>query len=253
MTALITACIALAIVFGGALVGLHLQARLPDHHLSGDSRDIVKLSAGVIATLAALVLGLLVSSAKGTLDSMDREVMQTAVKAMVLDRLLADYGPQTKAARQQLHEALRYAIDLIDNADSAVAVARNSTGLPHGIDRVQASLRGLVPQNDDQRWLQAQALTVSSDMADDGWLIIEESESSLPLPFIVALVLWLAAIFASFGLFAPRNATVMTVMFVCSLSVAASIFLIIEMDRPVGGLIRVSTKPLVDALARVGQ
>ena len=103
--------------------------------------------------------------------------MQTAVKAMVLDRLLADYGPETRAARRQLHEALQYAIDLIDNAGGAAAVARNSTGLPHGIDSIQASLRGLTPQNDDQRWWQAHALTVSSDMADDGWLIIEESES----------------------------------------------------------------------------
>jgi hypothetical protein len=253
MTALAAALVALVVVFSGALVGFFLQTRLPEHHLTPDSKDLVKLGAGVIATLAALVLGLLVGAAKHTLDSMDTEVMQTAVKAMVLDQTLADYGPETKTAREQLRASLTYGIARIDRADGRPAPQVASEGLPHGVHHVLASIRALTPQGDGQRWLQSRALDLGSDIQDDTWLLVEESENSLPMPFLVMLVLWIAGIFASFSLFAPRNATSLVVMFLCALSVATSIFLIAEMDRPLGGLIRVSTKPLVDAVARIGR
>lgn len=253
MTALLVAAVALSVVFAGALLGFFLQTRLPDHHLTAESEDLVKLGAGVIATLAALVLGLLVGAAKNTLDSMDTEVMQTAVRAMVLDQTLADYGPEAKEAREQLRASLAYGIGLIEHAHGRRVPQTASGGLPHGIHRALASIRALTPQGDGQRWLQSRALDIGSDIQDDTWLLVEQSENSLPVPFLIVLVLWIAGIFASFSLFAPRNATSLTVMFLCALSVAASIFLIAEMDRPLGGLVRVSTKPLTDALARLGR
>ena len=252
MTALLMALATLIVVFGGALLGFLVQSLLPHHHLTPESRDVVKLGAGVIATMAALVLGLLVASAKGTLDDMEAEVMQTAVKAMILDQTLAEYGPQTAEARAQLRASLAYGIGVLDRADGQKLPPITSGGLPHGIHRTLASIRALAPQDDGQRWLQARALDLGSDIQDDSWLLVEQSENSLPLPFVVALVLSLSAIFASFSLFAPRNATIVTAMLLCALSVATSIFLIVEMDRPLGGLIRVSTKALEDARERLG-
>jgi hypothetical protein len=252
MTALLMALASLIAVFGGALFGFFVQSLLPDHHLTTESRDVVKLGAGVIATVAALVLGLLVGSAKNTLDEMEAEVMQTAVKAMVLDQTLAEYGPETAEARKQLRASLAYGIGLLDHADGQKLPPVTSGGLPHGIHRTLASIRALSPQDDGQRWLQSRALDLGSDIQDDSWLLIEQSDNSLPMPFLIALVVSLAGIFASFSLFAPRNATTVTAMFFCALSVAASIFLIVEMDRPLGGLIQVSTQPLEDARARLG-
>src|SRR5262245_32663838 len=89
-------------IFSGALLGLLLQRLLPNHHLSKETQDIVKLSAGTIATLTAMVLGLLVSSAKNSFDTMNNGIVQSAARIILLDRDLASYGPETKAAREQL-------------------------------------------------------------------------------------------------------------------------------------------------------
>ena len=73
------------------------------------------------------------------------------------------------------------------------------------------------------------------------------------MPFLVVLVFWLTILFISFGLFAPPNATVIATLFVCALSVSGAIFLILELDQPFEGLIRISSAPLRNALAHLGQ
>src|SRR4029453_5628978 len=89
-------------MFGGALLGLLLSSLLPEHHLRDNSKDTVKVVAGMIATLAALVLGLLVGSAKSSFDALNTEITQSGTKIILLDRVLAAYGPETKDAREQL-------------------------------------------------------------------------------------------------------------------------------------------------------
>src|SRR5689334_23977436 len=74
-----------------------------------------------------------------------------------------------------------------------------------------------------------------------------------PVPFLVVLVFWPCIIFASFGLFAPRNGTVIAAFFVCALSVSGAIFLILELDRSFEGLLQVSSTPLRSALSQLGQ
>src|SRR6202040_2238531 len=88
--------ISVGCIFGGALLGLLLQRLIPEHHLRDNSKDTVKVVAGTIATLAALVLGLLVASAKNSFDALNPEVTQSSTKVILLDRALAAYGPETK-------------------------------------------------------------------------------------------------------------------------------------------------------------
>ena len=116
------------------------------------------------------------------------------------------------------------------------------------------NLLQLSPHNDAQRWLQSRALEVSGDMAESRWLLVErQGISSLPMPFLVMLVSWLVIIFFGFGLLCPRNATVVAVLLVCALSAAGALYLIQELDRPYGGLITISSAPLQNALAYLGQ
>jgi hypothetical protein len=91
-----------ACVFGGALLGFLLRAALPEHHRNADSRDIVKLAMGLVGTMAALVLGLLVASAKSSFDDQSAELTGLSANVVVLDRVLAHYGPETKDARELL-------------------------------------------------------------------------------------------------------------------------------------------------------
>ena len=254
MSALAISLIAFACVFGGTLLGMFIRTFLPGHHVSDESKDVVKLGTGIIATMAALVLALMIASAKGNFDTMSSELRQAGSRVILLDRIMAHYGPETMEARDLLRRSVTSAIARIwpeDKIRQAVAKA------PEGrvdIETIQDKLRQLSPRNDAQRWLQSRALQISGDIAEGRWLLVEQlGQSSVPMPFLVMLVFWLTVIFAGFGLFSPRNATVITVLLVCALSAAGSLFLILELDTPYEGLIKVSSAPLRNALAHLGQ
>ena len=254
MSPLAISLIALGCIFGGMLLGMFLRGMLPEHHLSDDSKDVVKLATGMIATLSALVLGLLIASAKDSFDVINRGLMETGSKIMLLDRVMAHYGPETKEVRDQLRRSVASAIEQIWSKDRTGQTATKLPDPRTGVEALQDELRQLSPQNDAQRWLQSRALQVGADIAESRWLLVEQrGHSSLPMPFFVILVSWLVIIFFSFGLFSPRNVTVIIVLFVCALSVAGSLYLIQELDRPYGGLITVSSAPLRTALANLGQ
>jgi hypothetical protein len=245
--------IAFACTFGSGLLGLLLNKMLPDHHLSKTTRDAVILGAGLIATLTALVLGLLVSSAKSTFDTMNAELTQNGANIILLDRAMARYGPNTKEIRDLLRLAVATRIEMVWGENKG-----NQSGLLEaekkaGMEEVQDKLRRLSPQNDYQRLLHAQALQIAGDIVQSRWLMVEQARSSIPTPFLVILVFWLAIFFLCFGLFAESNGTVIGVMFVCCLSVCFAIFLVLEMSHPLQGMIKLSSAPLSAALDLIGK
>jgi Protein of unknown function (DUF4239) len=244
-------CIIMACVFGGALTGMVLRLILPEHHLSADSKDVVRLGVGLIATMSALVLALLVASAKSSYDAQKNEVTQISANIVLLDLALAHYGPETKDIRAQLRPAVTTMIDQIwsKSRSNAAKLAPKTTGG----DRIYDAIQGLAPQNEAQRALQAQAEKVGFDIAQTRWLLFDQASSSIPMPFLIMLVFWVTIIFLSFGLFAPRNATVIATLFLCAFSVSGAIFLILELDRPFGGLIEISDTPMRNAIAHLGQ
>jgi uncharacterized membrane protein (DUF485 family) len=254
MSSLAISLIAFACIFGGMLFGVFLRAFLPAHHVSDESKEALKLGIGMIATLAALVLGLLVASAKGTFDTMNNGLKQTGSRIVFLDRVLAQYGLETKETRDMLRQAVASSIELRwPEEKTGDATAKVGAGKAN-IETVQDKLRQLSPRTDAQHLLQSQALKISDDIAEGRWLLIGQmGQSSIPIPFLIVLVFWLTVIFATFGLFSPRNPTVIVFLIVCALSVAGSLFLIMELDTPYAGLIKVSSAPLHYALAQLGK
>jgi hypothetical protein len=247
------ALIAFASIFGGALLGMFIRSLLPDHHMREDTRDVVKLGTGLMATLAALVLGLLVSSAKGTLDAMNTELTQESAKVIMLDRVLADYGPETKDIRELLRGSVVNVIRLIWPEDKASPVNLRSVEASRSAAIIQAELRGLSPVNNSQRQLQAQALQVAADLAQTRWVMIVQTQQALPTVLLFVLLFWLIMLFAGFGLLSRGNATVITVLFVCALSVSGAIFLILDMNTPFAGMLKISSTPLHRALDLLGR
>ena len=240
--------IVFACVFGGALLGIFLHAVLPQHHLTNETKDIVKLGMGLVGTMAALVLGLLVASAKGSYDTQSAELTQMSANIALLDRVLAVYGPETKETRALLRGAVVRALDQMWSKDSTGALPT-----PSGGEILYDKIQGLSPKNDMQRSLQSQAASMAIDLGKTRWLMYEQAITSVSMPLLVVLVLWLTAIFISFGLFAPFNGTVVISLFVSALSVSGAIFLILEMYTPYSGVIAVSSAPLRAALAHFGQ
>ena len=236
-------------IFAGALLGVFLRAALPEHHASTDTKDVVKLSIALVATMSALLLSLLVATAKSAYDTRSNELTQMSADIVLLDRLLVHYGPETRDARSLLRGVVAAGLEWFRLADHARPASLEPTG---SFDAIYDKIEELAPQSEAQRSLQGQALNTAINLGRTRLLLFENAGNSIPFPFLLVLVFWLTIIFASFGLFAPRNATAIAALLVSALSVSGAIFLILELDRSTGGVLRVSSAPLRAALARLG-
>jgi hypothetical protein len=229
-----------------ALIGRCVHRYVPQDHLSDSSRDSVKLAMGLVATMTALVLGLLVSSAKDAYDTRRSEVIQMAAKVAFLDRVLALYGPEAAEARTELRAAVAAAVQRLWPTD------RNRSGQltpsEQAGDMVYVAIQGLLPHDDTQRALKTQIANLMVDLGQLRALLIAQSIPSISMPILIILVSWLVVIFFGFSLIAPPNATTMLALVASAFSVACAIFLILELDQPFGGLIRISSKPLINVL-----
>src|SRR5438552_4356456 len=212
-------------IFGGALLGLLLHGLLPEHHLRDTSKDTVKVVAGMIATLAALVLGLLVGSAKSSFDATSTAITQSGAKIILLDRALAAYGPETKEVREQLRRAVAAGIEMFWPEEKNEGSGMTAFERANAMEMIQAKLRALTPTTDAQRQLLSQAEQIGNDMLQARWLLIEQTQSALPVRFLVVLLFWLSMVRPGSGLSAPRNPSVITVLLITALSVSGAIFI----------------------------
>jgi hypothetical protein len=251
----IVGIIAFACTFGAVLLGMWLQKTLPGHHLDAESKDTVKVGIGLIAMMTALVLGLVTASAKSSYDDVDSAVKKAAVDVLALDRVLARYGSETEEIRKGLQRAIGARIDMIWPQDSSKPANLDPMRLGAGaeVERLAGAIRALKPRDDSQRALQSRALDMAEALLQVRWLVLAATEPSVPVPFLVILLFWLTITFATWGVFAPRNAMVLAVLSVCALSVSLAVFLVLVMDSPFDGLLKVSAEPLRYAYAHLNQ
>lgn len=249
MTALETGGIVAVLLAGATLAGAWTSRHLPGHHLSTESKDAIKLATAVVGTLSALALGFLVASAKSRFDDAETELRGSGARLVLLDRVMAQYGPETAEARKQLARLVETRI-----ADGwGTATGNEQQSDDPGIEPVQRQLRLLTPQGDVQPLVKARALEVSGAIAEAHWLVLESGNEGLPTAFLIVLAFWLTVMFYTFGLLSPHNGTVVSVIIVCALSVGGAIFIVNYMAHPYGGLIYVSDEPLRIALSRMGR
>lgn len=237
--------------FAGSLLGMLMRRALPGHHLSGDSKDLVRQGVGLIATMSALVLGLLVASAKSSYDTAKGEIVQMSSKIIFLDRLLAMYGTGAADARKALRAGVVSGMNHIWPQEQSQMPDLDPAAASS--EQLYPMLQQLNPENDAQRTLKANALTVAADLGQTRWLLFGGGGSSISVAFLAVVIFWSTVIFISFGLFAPRNLTVIFTLFLCAISLAAAIFLILELDHPFSGLIQISSEPMKIALEHLGR
>ncbi len=247
MNTALTAAIAFASLFGAVSLGMRLRRFLPEHHFNADTKDAVKLAMGMVATMAALLLGLLVSAAKGDYDTGQSEVSQIAAKVAFLDRVLANYGPEAAEIRTQLRSIVEEGIRGMwpEKENMPVQLTPNT----QAGDQVYFTIQQLSPQDDMQRSLKAQAATLAVEAGQLRALLLAQSIHTISMPLLIVVVSWLVAIFLSFSLFAPPNATANLALIVAVVAVSSAIYLILELDQPFGGLISISSEPLLNALS----
>jgi hypothetical protein len=249
MSSLTVSCIVFGCVFGGVLLGMLLRAILPEKHLSTETKGLVQLGMGLIGTMTALVLGLMIASAKSSFDTQRNGLAQLSGNIIFLDRILRRYGDESNDAREYLRASVA---DMLERTWPSEYPRPDRTEAKSGTEgRYEAlydKIEGLTPRNESQRALQAQALKIAGDTAQARWLLFAQKGGSIPTPFLVVMVSWLTLLFMSFSMFAPRNVTVFFALLICALAVSSAIFLILELDRPFGGIIQISSEPLRNAL-----
>ena len=250
MSSIAISLVTFACVFGGVLIGIYLRAALPHQHLSTESKDAVKIGMALVGTMSALVLGLLVASAKSSYDTQSTELTGMSSDAVLLDRVLAHYGPEAMEARSQLRSAVSSFID-----ESWSKGPAGSALEPPGLqgETLYDQVEDLSPKDDTQRSIKAEALSLVLALGHTRWLIYEQRLGSVSVPLLVILIFWLTITFVSFGLFAPTNATVVVSLFASALSVSGAVFLILAMYTPYSGIIQISSEPLRVALSQLGR
>ena len=247
MSPLLTSLIAFACIFGGTFLGLFIRYRLPDRHLSGDTKDIVRQGTGLIATLASLVLGLLIASANGKFETQSSQVKQLIANIVLLDSTLALYGSETDSLRALLRRELGVLADRIWRENSGPGKAQTFEAADLGISAYDEVLK-LSPKTEVQHFLQNKAIDAITDAGKTRLILFTNAGGSIPTPFLIVLIGWLTLIFACISLFAESSARAIAVLGIFSFAATAAIFLILELGQPFTGLMMISDQPLRDAL-----
>jgi hypothetical protein len=253
MNALVIGIIAFTCTFGGTLTGIWLKGILPAHHTDDRSKESVQTGIGMITMITALILGLVTASGKESIDSVNNLIKGSASEVLSLDRMLARYGTETKEIRKELKAYVGRTIELTWPRDRSVIVPNDVAKAATSVEFIATQVNLLDPQTEDQKRLKDQAMTLTESLLQTRWIIFSSQNSSIPLPFLIILLSWLAFIFTTFGLFAPRNGMTITVHLLCAFAVATAFYLILEMDSPFHGIIKASSDPLRYALDHMGK
>lgn len=232
--------------------GMALRKRLPDQHLDSDSKDTIKLAIGLIATMTALILSFVTATAKSQFDTVDKTIRQSAIEVLALDRVLARYGDETLPIRKNLQTIVRQRLGAMQD-ESTLKLDPSKAAIRTAPEAMADEIRELQPKNKAQAGLQSDASSLAEKLLQVRWLVFAGAKSSVPSPFVNILIFWLTVIFTSYGLLSPTNRTVVVVHSLCALSVGCAVFLLLEMDDPFTGLIRISLDPIEYACAHLNQ
>jgi ABC-type amino acid transport system permease subunit len=249
MSHITTGIISFAAIFGGALIGLCVRQRLPGHHLNSETQSVVTVSVAVIGTLSALVLGLMISAANSSFSKRSDEVRELSLQVIRVERNLRRYGPEGDDARAKLRAWANIKLEQLSPVKGKTPPSAQK-GI-ETLESVQDALLSMTPKDERQKYLHSLCLTLSSTLIYERWSLEQHAGHSIPVPFLILLIFWLAIVFASFGLFAPANATTIVALFLCSVAVSGGIYLIEELDNPHSGLIRVPFDSMQKALVEI--
>lgn len=246
MSPIAFAATAFVLIVASAIAGAFLRQKLPEHHLTGDSKDVIKLAIALIATMSALVLALLFASTRTSFERTSGYVSRMTADIVELDRLLQHYGQEAAPVRQTLRAEIGPLIDSIWRDDAIARGVQPANAAPE--ETALYLIQDLVPTTKLQRAIQARALQVGADLTQTQLALFSQPSDSISNTFVIVLILWLMFIFAIFSMTSPPNPTLFTVLGLCILSASAAIYLIMELGLPFGGLMQVSNEGLRTAL-----
>ncbi len=249
MTSDLIFLITFASIGAGVGLGTLLRKRFPQAHLDSQPKEVIRLGTGLIGTLAALVIGLMIASAKNSYDAQNTNVRQLAADLILTDQLLAHYGPETHAIRSALRDAVATMTDRIWRGNSSSD--HDAFAISSGGEQLIAAIEALSPANDIQRSLKERIAQAGTDLARTRLMIYVNDENPILIPFLMILIFWLTVIFASYGLFAEPDAVVVAALLIFAFSISGALFLIVDLSQPFAGVMQISQDPLIHALGPI--
>jgi hypothetical protein len=253
MTSYVVSVLVFVLTLWGLWLGVRLSSLLPEHHLVSDARDSAKIAIGMLATLLALVLGLMITSAKRSFDEREAELVQFSTSVVLLDRALVGFGEESRPARAQVRAVLDRVVQLTDQRreDRRQDEARYSADL-RAITQLQQTILSMAAGNDAQTWYRTRSMQLSTDIAQNRVLTSERQDSTVPVALLVIVCGWVVVIYVGLGAFTVINKSVSVALGVCALAFACSIFIVLELDTPFSGVVGVSNKSVLRAQAELG-
>lgn len=256
MQSFVISLITVAALLVGLRLGSAVRRRSPEDDLHGESLESLRIAVGIIATLVALLAGLLISAAKSSFDQANAETTEAATTVILLDRALADYGPDAEPIRQKLRVLVQDVLNRHWGRPFPTDPdAPHDETLPShvpSLDNLLRTIRTLNAPDDLHHALRDHAIARCNDLIDTRWLLFEQAQSPMPTLFLAFLIGWLGLLGIGLGVVTPYNRTTKTALVICSLAMAAAIFLIVELNLPFQGLVQISPAALENALRHLG-
>ena len=243
MISVVLSALAFLCPLAGAGIGVALRQRLPEHHLSRESIDVIKLAMGLMATLVALTLGLLIQSASRYHATVETEYRLALASIVHLDEYLQAYGPDAQKIREHIRQVAARGFQARWPNEDFGPVGPTPAPGTSPFTEIQRQIVELEPGNAAQKWFQAQALQITNRLSDLRWLIINQETTGAPLlPVFILIFLSSIAIFGSFSLYVRPNTTIFAVISLTALAISGATFLIVEMNNPFHGLLYISSQ-----------
>ena len=241
LNASVGAVLALLTMIGAALLGL--KARLPAEQLQDDTSGVVRLVANLFVVMTSLALGLMMNSARNTLETNNRNIRTLATDIILLDRTTRGLGQEAEDARRYLVEYLQMALKYRNIVEDPQAEAL--------LYAVGTSLKAIRVADEQKVTLWNDALMLYRRIVQERWVVVDAAGGTIPTPMVITMILWLAIIFASFGYRAPRRTIVTASFFLAALLISAGLYLILDMDKSSSAMFRVSNAPFQRALEQM--
>jgi hypothetical protein len=240
--------VTLASTIGGSVLGAVLRHCLPARHLGADNKEVIRLGVGLLATLSAVAISLMIASAKSSYDIQDAHFRQFSADVILTDQLLAQYGPEAAGIRLLIRQAVPAALDRVWAEKAIGAPQAHPFTASSAAEQIYDRIEALSPASDAQRLLKPRIEQASGDIARARLLMFADVDTPIQPPFLAVLILWLTVIFTSFSLFVEPGPVIAVALLVFALSIASALFLVADLSRPFTGLMQVSNQHLRDAL-----
>lgn len=250
MSAIVVSSMVFVSIFGSGLLGMAVRRATPTDYLGSGEKEVARLVTGLMTTMAAIVLGMLVSSAKASYDARTNEVAEISSEVLTIDRMLSRYGGETTDIRVQLRLLVQTGVSRIWPAHAPVEADLK----PREDGKLLVDeLRLLAPKSDAQAQVKNQVLSLIVELQNTQWLLfLKSKQSALPIPLLLVVVTWLALIYLSFGLFTPPSPTIVVTFVFGALAVSGAVLIILELYTPFRGVLRISSDPILEALGQMG-